>query len=872
MLKEIKYSGYSTTPSDYEAPDGELATAVNVIPENAALHPVLPPKTVLQVPQGWVLLFVHDTFQFTHYIIHCIDQQSNDYGKLRYIDADAEPIVIDMEDEDFEIKDFQDATLKKLDAIGNTLLAITDSEMYYILWKKGVYQNLGNHLPELDLKFSLEKTLQEYETDKNTIDISEMQPATMADFLENATDEQKTQLKQYVMAAANKATALALEDYKFVFPFFVRYAYRLFDGSHTMHSAPILMLTHSSIPLLSPWDNTNTPKIKVEGIKMSVLSVETLVSIEVSGKAYGFTLRYKAINQQQLETLEQWSDIIDGVDVFVSQQFYPYDQGAQEKKVELNTTTDDTLLLATLPAKYIEKEIELNHSFFFIKKLELRNLAVEDTSIVADFYPSNENLVVRESLPDDYDSHDLLIPGNCYSFNSRVNLYELKKQLFDGFAPACIFSSPEYTTQQMTKFVVVIEDEQDIVVQSAQMNVDLMAGNLPWFYYPNIKAKWLYAFIGNTVKKYRLTTHDNLMGAFYLDTVSDEPTTPETTPEISTDEQKTINLQNKVYTSEVNNPYYFPPLGVNTTSTGRIYGLCAAVSALSQGQFGQFPMYAFTSEGVWAMEVTSTGTYSAKQPVTRDVCINPASITSLDTSVLFATDRGIMMLSGSNSLCITDALNDEQSNYDITRLITAANITTLTSLTSDAVTYIPFKQYIKNCRIIYDYTHQRIIVYNPNTSVNYAYMFSLESKKWGMIVTDIKDNINSYPEAIAINADNQAVNMSVYEEGTQQAPTVVNALVMTRPLKLDAPDTLKTINTVIQRGMFRKGHVKTALYGSRDLYNWHLVSSSVDHYLRGFSGTPYKYFRVALFCALEPDESIYGCTIQHNPRLTNKPR
>ena len=135
-----------------------------------------------------------------------------------------------------------------------------------------------------------------------------------------------------------------------------------------------------------------------------------------------------------------------------------------------------------------------------------------------------------------------------------------------------------------------------------------------------------------------------------------------------------------------------------------------------------------------------------------------------------------------------------------------------------------------------------------------------------------KDNINSYPEAIAISADNKAVNMSVYDEGTAQSPTTVHALVMTRPLKLDMPDILKTVDTVIQRGMFRKGHVKTALYGSRDLYNWQLVYSSTDHYLRGFSGTPYKYFRIALFAELLKEESIYGCSIQLTPRETNQPR
>ena len=100
----------------------------------------------------------------------------------------------------------------------------------------------------------------------------------------------------------------------------------------------------------------------------------------------------------------------------------------------------------------------------------------------------------------------------------------------------------------------------------------------------------------------------------------------------------------------------------------------------------------------------------------------------------------------------------------------------------------------------------------------------------------------------------------------------ITALVVTRPFKLGQQDVLKTIDTIIQRGYFRSSHVAQVLYGSRDLFNWHVVWSSADSYLRGLHGTPYKYFRLALICQLGEDESLYGCTVQFTPRLTNKPR
>lgn len=166
--------------------------------------------------------------------------------------------------------------------------------------------------------------------------------------------------------------------------------------------------------------------------------------------------------------------------------------------------------------------------------------------------------------------------------------------------------------------------------------------------------------------------------------------------------------------------------------------------------------------------------------------------------------------------------------------------------------------------MLYDYTNQRIVVYNPEQP--YAYVYSLKSKAWGMMQSTIGSCVNSYPEALAMDKNGSLVDLSLSEVGS------VNGIILTRPLKLGAPDVLKTVDTVIQRGYFRKGHIQCVLYGSRDLFNWQMVCSSRDHRLRGFRGTPYKYFRLALLCQLSKDERIYGCTVQFTPRFQNRPR
>ena len=39
MNAEIRYSGLTSVPSDHESPDGDLAAALNLIPEDGAVAP-----------------------------------------------------------------------------------------------------------------------------------------------------------------------------------------------------------------------------------------------------------------------------------------------------------------------------------------------------------------------------------------------------------------------------------------------------------------------------------------------------------------------------------------------------------------------------------------------------------------------------------------------------------------------------------------------------------------------------------------------------------------------------------------------------------------------------------------------------------------
>lgn len=947
MIKEIKYNSYSAQPSDYECQDGELAMAMNLVPEDGALHPIGQPKVVRRLSTTDKVVFVHKTSAYTHYVIYGQD------GRITFIprDSDAEPTPLDAKYQYIH-------GVTHINAVGNTLIVFTEAGMNYFLWKDGGYTYLGDHVPEVDLSFGLvgrPRLFSQCDDSKSTFtitfdDISE-------DGLNNEfTESNKTRITQQVMAKVNKfVREQTIDKGRFCFPFFVRYALRLFDGSLVNHSAPILINPSTSTCPVVFWRHITGKK--------------TYTDAELDIMLVASTLDYKVLDSSDSHKLQTWSDIITGIEIFISKPIYTFDQNgkctswqdtdnfstkfigrlyATNKTDRSDTIAEDkvigpftdkgfldiyaeweysriyaiyfsldrsypkqTLHLPEFTDRKVSETIRNTATFYKLRTIEtseaIASRGKRSEIVVEDDYL--QSLVTREVMTDDYLTHDTLAAERSYAFNSRLNLSGISRKPFRGFLGASMFAwcDNHYEWRQsgntltisplalggydMEILVYINENGRQYAVRASDygagypvrfLSFDMTDADGNTFktrrswgcyvFYPNVNAhKMLIS--NSTFGSYliSLRPHESLNGAFAMldyELIRDQNYTgadlPATYPDTSTSGY--IPQPNKIFTSEVNNPFYFPLQGINTVGTGRILGICSAAKALSQGQFGQFPLYAFTDEGVWAMELSGTGLYSARQPITRDVCTNPDGITQIDSAVLFPTDRGIMLISGSDTRCISDTINTD-SPFRLPSLPHLATLHDRLGHDPDmdkCLPLLPFTEFLKACRMIYDYVHQRIVVYNH--AVTYAYVYSLKSGLWGMMHSRITDNVNSYPNALATDTEGNLVDFTLTDNAN------VASMLVTRPLKLDAPNIHKTIDNIIQRGSFRRGHVRSVLYGSRDLIDWHLVWSSTDHYLRGFRGTPYKYFRMALVCNLAEDESIYGATVRYDTRKTNQPR
>lgn len=952
MIKDIKYSGISTAPSDYESPDGALSESLNLISEDQHLEPIFQPKSKVQLQEGCNVVGIHKTAQYTHYLV---------FNELSY----SLSWMDERSDKLNEILPYV-TSFKGLEFIGNTLLILSENSITYFLWKEHSYIKLGDHLPNVDISFGLKGKPRFYsvsDDSKSTFHIT-FDEINKDSLFEIWSEENKKKITSQIMAKVNKFLRdQTINKGRFALPFMLRYALRLYDGSLVCHSAPILMNPSTFAAPIVYWIRASGKKAYTDA-DCDIM----LVSSTIDYRLVADTPHYEYLN---LTT--NWSDIIKSVDVFVSAPIYTYDQngecssfadtdnfeskfiGALDVKGFSNSIKEDHILLPVsidgtamnvdsdpmqvLGSKYAEypykdlyaiykssnrsypsttinlpefssnkvrESIENVSNFYLLHSIKLEDLSTSERKDITVGDEYLQSLLTRETMTDDYLTHDRLIAQFAHGYNSRLNLAGVKRELFRGFCASSMFaycnvncwgwkvsgnaaylSFPRFGACDLSIEVYVKENGLTYMVKntdSLHLSYILSEKLYPtpedenagtnghldkrswgcYVYYPNRNAFKLVVRDYSGKYVYNLKAHDFLNGAYcFVDFQMERETSTESLPSASVS-QNIVDISSKIYTSEVNNPFLFLPSGINTVGTGTILGISSATKALSQGQFGQFPLYAFTDEGVWALEVSPTGTYSAKQPVTRDVCINSGSITQLDNAVLFATARGIMLISGSETLCITDNI-DSPAPFNALSLPGMKELHTAAG--HDADTCFPtvaFLTYLEGCSMIYDYVHQHIIVFNK--AYTYAYVYSLKSREWGMMYSTFASNINAYPDAMAMTVDNKLVSLSDTDEH------VSTGLFLTRPIKLEAPDVLKTIDTCIQQGMFARGDAQTVLWGSRDLYNWYLIGSSKDNFLRGIHGTPYKYFRIGGITRFIAGNSLFGSSIQFTPKFTNKPR
>lgn len=264
---------------------------------------------------------------------------------------------------------------------------------------------------------------------------------------------------------------------------------------------------------------------------------------------------------------------------------------------------------------------------------------------------------------------------------------------------------------------------------------------------------------------------------------------------------------NKLRVSEVSNPMYFPAKSTYRVGSGRIVKMASNSVSVGSGQTGAAPLMVFCTDGIWALMVDGSGelTYTNSRPIARDVVNNKHNVKSIDGGIVFGTDRGLMVIEGTNVVEVGRKIEGEiqphfAGNPPFGKLMYARELwdsSKSVELLKESSDLQNFTDYLKQAKIGYNYNKRELVV--ANSDKPYHYLLSRKGN-WYKRIGRIRYFIEDYPNTL-INIDNKILRLNSEENIPVATQKGVNTGFVTRAIKI-AQQSFKQITRVILRGWY----------------------------------------------------------------------
>lgn len=898
--------GMTNVPSDLMSEDNELEVCDGFIYRDGELKPVQKPVKIGQT--SFTIMYVHKMADYKNLIAKVEHSQSI--------------ICYKMTDDGIDIDSGQTFSIgepSEITSVGNTLICVTENGIHYLLFKGTKYVDLGPELPKPKVEFRTFATnlgigsgkttpldIREFcETSKKTAYYDDSGRLTSVTTSKTSTYwtykpiNDVNKIKDFQTAVQGHVASSikeAKETNKFCFPFFVRYALKLHDGSYARISNPILVC---------PTINRNlkiTPhRIREEGFEESVNS-QTLDLENVNSSAAIFfiysighsDLYYKA----SIEGADNWKDIVKEIVVFASDEVRPFDidgdfvfkeplemdgycymnqvSGKQKNLsggildvpvLDLNQsykfTYDDYKARSVIMPKHVKSDREIIDEL--MSKTQFYKLFAINTDGAngkLEYAPIAkhvvETLTEQEQLKtDDYYGWATMVAKKVYPYNNRLNITGVKRKPFSGFNDFIPIARAEQPG--MPGVITPFPDEQEYEIYThivangmdAWVKADGYYTALPemigsWIYYPDPNATEMLIIDKDTgsAAHIKLKVHPRLNGAYCFDKLPFPRITYDgfeddnARPVVDPNAHET--LDSNIYTSVVNNPFLFEASGDNTVGTGSILGIIANTEAISQGQFGQYPLMVFTSEGIYAMSVTNEGMYGSIHPISREVCLDNSPLVPTDKLVYFASEKGLMAASGAEVACMSEQLKGRSSMQDG-----------------------GFSNYLKDCLIAYDYRDSLLRIYSKVYPCQYIY--NMKDKTFSVVENGVKAKAvaNDYPDNLIQDTDGNVYSLTTKPDIVHDDNTY-SGTVTTRALKLGGSIMQKSLRSVKHlMDTSDNGKVKLEVWGSNNAKHWRKLNS--------LGGKPWAYFKIRYtLTGFRASDSYAGTVIEVQKRREDK--
>ena len=663
----------------------------------------------------------------------------------------------------------------------------------------------------------------------------------------------------------------------FRYPTFVRFALKLYDESYVYHTVPIFM---------------GGGKKRAFEAKIVYRQAYGTSSGSSGGMSYMTSLQvnqdfaYKIMSKlNNADDYDNWKDVVQSIDMFITPPvLYPEMRSVMASCDDsVETPLPDNGVVRTMAFRFQDpsntdeekRSIEdtlLDGSRLFYK---VRSFSIGNLNELASGYEQKntkelaytENLATRETLPDDFRSNNTYSAEKNYIINRRLLSVGMMETFGRGMQSLYGLYPTTKASTVLTKqyrFIYEIKDNDGAVkyvhgpaqfqtpfldyktISSRPIRVDGSSTSNQYnsdicqvLFYPDTRCTAVYV-IDATGKaaKLEMKSHPHLNCSYYIGDISKSLSeltfTTMTLPE--EDRMGASYKHSYLFQSGLENPFHFPAAG-RIKFSANLIAVAAISTALSEGQYGQFELYAFTDNGIWVLTPNDEGTYSRINPLSRDVCISAESVVSIDQAVVFVTAKGVMMLEGSKIVNLSSAMTGRHYSMEDAAMDVLMRHGVGKDFRHVLLDKTPFMDFIGKdgrTQIAYDYAGSRLVFFNP--AFNYEYVYMLGTATWHKYVMDIqKENrpalrmniLNSYPDCYMFCRDtdgglhmyNWSTILDVLDETTQ-----VTGIIASRPFDLGEPDILKTINHLKIRGQYERyiyviSNMSEAEYSAEEMYD-----------------------------------------------------
>ena len=689
----VGLGGISRNTDDGVSKDGMCSELINARPKNGSIEPVGRPILERQFAEGKSPVFVHKNGTYEHLISYANDIVLFDSDKV---------------DGQWVVKNTAFAQIpgvKQIQSVGNILVMATGESIHYAIFIGGEYTYLGDQIPEPSIRFSCIKEEAAYSDDISC----NLEPAVRIQDVGSLATLNEAGEKIITNSFKASYYKLLQEDVydagHVIYPVLVRYAVRLFDESYVMHSSPLLVGEPNFIRMAVSKTKFDFDSLSVEGFTYKLIANPRTIGVKYD-----------------LSGLSGWKDVASSVDIFVSRPFVINDLDSTIKTV---TVLDKNNMMVDLPFKSeseLLEEIGEISNFYLVKSIPIGDISNGFENIFAEG-KAFKNLEQQEVATDD-DFTRSRITGNLYTYNGKLHVGNIREKLAKPY-PLGMFAVSDINEFTVNTEVHVKTESGMKIVHGASTAYGAMVS--PYLSYPDSRAVKMIIYNDKYYDEIPLKPHPFLNIAYSLKGLYPQSITDKYGTYTPLPEDSVSVAPNKLKVSNVSNPFYFPAKQTYTVSSRNIVAMATATTALSTGQFGQFPLYVFTGEGVFALSVgTGDIAYANSFSVTRDVCNNPDSIVSTDDAIVFSTDSGLKVLSGST---VRD-ISSDMEGYLPTAVDSSPIIKKIAGVGgfSDKLSSTEFIYYLEEAKVGYNYEDKEVIVANRNYP--YSYVFNMQSGSW----------------------------------------------------------------------------------------------------------------------------------------------